>query len=52
MGLFPEHVLPLLNKIKKSDKLIAFDIAEYNPKYDRDDQTAHLAADLIAYLTN
>ena len=47
MGFAPDIVLRCLEYIGKSRKVISMDIAETNPQYDRDDQTAKLAASLI-----
>lgn len=46
MGFTPDVVLASLKTIINSGKLIALDIAELNPTFDRDDQTARLAASL------
>ncbi len=46
MGFTPDVVLASLKTIVASGKLIAVDIAELNPSYDIDDQTARLAASL------
>jgi len=50
MGFSPGIVLECLELIIKSEKLISIDIAEMNPKYDIDDQTAKLAASLVHYV--
>ncbi|MBD0778375.1 formimidoylglutamase [Maribacter sp. ANRC-HE7] len=50
MGFAPDIVLKSLWTIIRSKKMIGMDIAEMNPKYDRDDQTAKLAASLIQYV--
>lgn len=50
MGFAPPIVLETLQMIIDSKKLISLDIAEMNPKYDRDDQTAKLAASLIHFV--
>jgi len=47
MEYSPESILPLLDLILSSGKLISMDIAELNPEYDRDGQTAMLAASLL-----
>jgi formiminoglutamase len=47
MGYYPENVMPFLDLILRSKKLIAVDIAELNPEFDRDNQTALLAASLV-----
>lgn len=50
LGLLPWHVIPLLQKVWASGKVVGVDIAELNPHYDRDDMTALLAASLAAYM--
>lgn len=50
MGLEPALVLELLNLIVSSKKLISFDIAELNPRFDLDHRTAKLAARLVESL--
>ena len=47
MGFSPDIVLESLETIIASGKLISMDIAEMNPKFDIDNQTAKLAASLI-----
>ncbi|MDT0539096.1 formimidoylglutamase [Croceitalea sp. P059] len=47
MGFSPDIVLESLETIIASGKLISIDIAEMNPKYDIDNNTAKLAASLI-----
>jgi len=47
MGFTPDIALECLHAIIKSGKLISLDIAEMNPKYDIDNQTAKLAAALL-----
>ncbi|MDX1905102.1 MAG: formimidoylglutamase [Thermonemataceae bacterium] len=47
MGLSPWIVAKLIKKIAQSGKVIALDIAELNPTYDIDGQTARLAANLV-----
>ena len=47
MGFTPDVVLESLKTILSSGKLCALDIAELNPEYDIDNQTAKLAASLI-----
>ena len=46
-GLQTWHVIPLLRLIAQSGKVLSFDIAELAPPYDRDKQTASLAARLL-----
>jgi len=50
MGFSPDIVLETLQMIIDSKKLISLDIAEMNPKYDIDNQTAKLAASLIHFV--
>lgn len=47
MGFTPDVVLASLKTIISSGKLAALDIAELNPEFDIDNQTARLAASLI-----
>ncbi|MFX0555569.1 formimidoylglutamase [Maribacter sp. CXY002] len=47
MGFTPDVVLESLKTITASGKLVAVDIAEMNPEFDVDHQTARLAASLI-----
>ena len=47
MGFTPEIILPVLDILLESKKLRSVDIAELNPAYDRDSQTAILAAGLF-----
>ena len=46
-GFDPEIVIWALEEIIRSGKLISMDIAELNPLYDQDGQTAKLAAGLL-----
>jgi len=50
MGFSPDIVLETLQMIIDSKKLISLDIAEMNPKYDIDNQTAKLAASLVHFV--
>ncbi|MES2503947.1 MAG: formimidoylglutamase [Myxococcota bacterium] len=50
LGLLPHAVLPLLKQIRDSGKVIAIDIVELAPPYDRQNTTAKLAATLAAYI--
>ncbi|MBT8308175.1 MAG: formimidoylglutamase [Maribacter sp.] len=52
MGFTPKIVLESMVLILKSKKLISLDIAEMNPNYDVDNQTAKLAASLIHYVVH
>lgn len=47
MGYTPMELMPFLEAILESGKLIAVDIAELNPAFDRDGQTAVLGAALL-----
>lgn len=47
MGFSPETMLPCLELLLGSGKLVSADVAELNPAHDRDSQTAVLAASLI-----
>lgn len=50
MGFCPDMVLECLNIIMDSKKMIGLDIAEMNPTYDIDHQTAKLAASLVHFI--
>lgn len=50
MGFSPEMVVECLEIITDSEKLISLDIAEMNPAYDLDHQTAKLAASLLHFV--
>jgi formiminoglutamase len=52
MGFTPHIVLECLKTIVNSGKLISMDIAEMNPKYDIDGQTAKLAASLVHHVAH
>lgn len=47
LGLSPWHIIPLLRQLAASGKVISYDIAELSPRYDFDQCTAKLAANLI-----
>ncbi len=47
LGLLPWQVIPLLRQLSLSGKMISYDIAELSPRYDIDNCTAKLAANLI-----
>ncbi len=47
MGFAPDIALQCIQTIINSGKLISIDIAEMNPLYDNDNQTAKLAASLV-----
>ncbi|SFR33753.1 formiminoglutamase [Robiginitalea myxolifaciens] len=46
LGFSPIEVYPFLDRVLASGKLLGADLAELNPTYDRDNQTAALAAGL------
>lgn len=50
LGIAPEKIKPFLKKLAQSKKLKVFDVAELSPPYDRDNQTAALAAHLTSFL--
>lgn len=50
MGYTPDLVLDCLRRIIDSNKLVSADVAELNPKYDKADQTAKLAASLLHFI--
>ncbi|WP_222983095.1 formimidoylglutamase [Flagellimonas meishanensis] len=52
MGFMPRIVIECLKTIMASGKLISLDIAEMNPRYDVDGQTAKLAASLVHYVAH
>ncbi len=47
MGLPPHVLLPFFQQVLNSGKVVGFDIAELNPTFDRDNQTAMLGAYFI-----
>jgi formiminoglutamase len=49
LGLLPWHVLPLLNRLAESGKVLILDIAEVNPLQDKDNLTAQLGASLVSH---
>lgn len=52
LGLSPWHIIPLLRQLAISGKVISYDIAELCPRYDFDQCTAKLAANLIYEITH
>lgn len=46
LGFSPMEIYPYLDRVLASGKLLGADLAELNPTYDRDNQTAALAAGL------
>jgi formiminoglutamase len=47
LGINPPQALEIIRTITESNKIIAIDIAEVNPKFDIDQHTSRLAASLI-----
>ncbi len=47
LGLLPWHVIPLVRQLAASGKVVSYDIAELCPRYDFDQCTAKLAANLV-----
>lgn len=47
LGLCPWHVLPLLNALAASGKVVCVDLAELSPPRDQDNITAQLGAELL-----
>ncbi len=47
LGLYPMQVLPWLNYMASSGKLVLCDICELNPSFDIDQRTAKLGASLV-----
>ncbi|GAU77236.1 formimidoylglutamase [Fusibacter sp. 3D3] len=52
LGLHPERLLKFFKHIFRSNKVIAFDIAEVSPRFDHDNITANLAATFIFSAVN
>lgn len=50
LGFAPSIVLETLQMIMDSRKLVSLDLAEMNPRFDRDNQTAKLAASLVHFV--
>lgn len=50
VGFAPDVVFESLEHIINSNKLISLDLAEFNPKYDIDNQTAKLACSLVHFV--
>lgn len=46
-GLLPWHITPLIRQLAASGRMVSYDIAELSPRYDIDQCTAKLAANLI-----
>jgi formiminoglutamase len=52
-GILPDaFFLEIFHHIISSEKMVSIDIAELNPKYDCDNRTAKLAADLLFRIVN
>lgn len=51
-GFSPNFVFKMLEFLFDSKKVISCDIAELNPKYDKDSQTANLAAKLVDFIVS
>lgn len=47
LGLYPWHLIPLIRQLAASGKVVSYDIAELSPRYDFDQCTARLAANLV-----
>jgi formiminoglutamase len=47
LGCSPDRLVPIIDYLAQHPKLAAVDICELNPTYDRDQQTAKLAARLV-----
>jgi formiminoglutamase len=47
LGLMPWHIIPFVRQLAASGKVISYDIVELSPRYDIDQRTAKLAANLI-----
>ncbi len=47
LGLLPWHITPLIRQLAASGRVMSYDIAELSPRYDIDQCTAKLAANLI-----
>jgi formiminoglutamase len=48
LGVPLAHIEQLVDQVLRSNRLVAADIAELNPPFDRDGQTARIAARLVA----
>lgn len=47
LGLMPWHIIPYVRQLAASGKVVSYDIVELSPRYDIDQRTAKLAANLI-----
>lgn len=52
LGIHPEIILDLIKFVIRTDRLIAFDVAEVSPRFDQDNVTANLACTFIFALVN
>lgn len=52
LGLRPDQVLRLLKYITQTGKVVSLDIAELSPPLDKEQQTARLAANMLAKFLN
>jgi len=50
LGFSPDMVFACLKEIIRTKKLVSLDLAEMNPKFDIDNQTAKLAAGIVHYV--
>jgi formiminoglutamase len=48
LGLWPQHVFPVVRSIAASQKVVSMDIVELSPPFDHDGMTARLAASVLA----
>lgn len=47
LGLLPWYIFPLIRQLAASGRVVSYDIAELSPRYDIDQCTAKLAANII-----
>jgi len=52
LGLTPWQVLPYIQLLAQSGKILSYDIAELSPAFDKDERTARLAANCIFVITH
>jgi formiminoglutamase len=52
LGIHPEIILDLIKYAIRTDKLVAFDVAEVSPRFDQDNVTANLACTFIFAFVN
>jgi formiminoglutamase len=50
MGFTPQFVFKVLKHLLETEKVISCDIAELNPRFDRDNVTGNLAARLVDFV--